>query len=51
MISIINMESFLYKIIFVGLLVKLVNSNYSGPWDNQEEDCDHPENMKAEIYI
>ena len=45
MISIINMEAFLYKTIFVGFLVKLVNSNYSGPWDDQE-DCDHPETMK-----
>ena len=46
MISIINMEAFLYKTIFVGLLVTLVNSNYSGPWDDNQEDCDHPENMK-----
>ena len=41
----INMEAFLYKTIFVVLLCTLVKSNYSGPWDNQE-DCDHPENMK-----
>ena len=44
-ISNINMKAFLYKTIFVGLLSTLVNSNYSGPWDNQE-DCDHPEKMK-----
>ena len=44
-ISNINMKAFLYKTIFVGLLSTLVNSNYSGPWDKQE-DCDHPEKMK-----
>ena len=51
------MSLFLYRTIFVGLLVTLVNSNYSGPWDNQEnysgpwddqDDCNHPEKQLKE---